>query len=296
EWRGRALGAAARLTINHPDEALARRLIERVEAEVRRLERIFSLYLATSEISVLNRDGVLHTPSMDLTALIEASRHHWRETGGAFDPTVQPLWMAYRQHFAAGDRDEMVLKEQIAAALRKVGFDGVLADRNRVVFAGPGMGITLNGIAQGYITDRVVDMMRAAGLHSCLADLGECRALGAAADGSLWRVGIEDPFRTGAVAKVLEIRDRAVATSSPTGFRFEETGRFNHLIDPRSGLSARRYASVTVVAPRALEADALSTAFSLMAPEEIRDVVNGLDGVEVHLIDAGGGVLELRSA
>lgn len=295
QWRGRALGAPASLTLNHPDPAHAHRLIERVETEVRRLERIFSLYLPDSEIAVLNRDGAVESPAPELVELLNACRDYREITGGLFDPTVQPLWEAYQRHFISGQRDERSLERSIEAALSRIGFDGVLVDRNRIAFAKSGMGLTLNGIAQGYITDRIVDMIKAAGMTSCLADLGECRVIGGAADGSAWRVGIDNPVRPGEVAKVIEIRDRAVATSSPLGFRFEETGRYNHILDPRTGHSGRRYSSVTVVAEGAAEADALSTAFSLMEPEDIRSVIGKLQEVQVHLFDFEGGAKEFSA-
>ncbi|GAB1583050.1 FAD:protein FMN transferase [Phyllobacterium phragmitis] len=292
EWRGRALGASASLTLNHSDRHEARRLIERIEAEIRRLERIFSLYMPDSELVKLNRDGVLDNPSAELVELLAACRTYWNITGGLFDPSVQPLWEAYREHFASVGAGS--LEQKTAAALPKVGFDGVLIDRNRIAFARPGMGLTLNGIAQGYITDRIVEMIRAAGLTSCLADIGECRALGLAADGNAWRVGIENPLGNGEVAKVLEVKDRAVATSSSLGFRFEESGRYNHILDPRTGLSARRYAAVTVVAQSAEKADALSTAFSLMEPGTARAILGKLENIEVILIDFDGKITGIR--
>ncbi|YBV96527.1 FAD:protein FMN transferase [Phyllobacteriaceae bacterium JZ32] len=293
EWRGRALGASASLTLNHPDRQEARRLLERIEAEIRRLERIFSLYMPGSELVRLNRDGALDNPSAELVELLAACRTYWNVTGGRFDPTVQPLWETYRDHFASGGAGS--LEQSIAAVLPKVGFDGVRMDRNRIALAKPGMGLTLNGIAQGYITDRVVGMIRAAGLTSCLADIGECRALGLATDGSAWRVGIDNPLGNGEVAKVLEVRDRAVATSSPLGFRFEESGRYNHILDPRTGLSARRYVGVTVVAGHAAEADAFSTGLSLMEPGDIRSVVGKFRRMQVHLFGFDGSAVEISA-
>ncbi|WP_420962468.1 FAD:protein FMN transferase [Brucella sp. IR073] len=293
EWRGRALGGSASLTLNHPDRQGAHRLIERIEAEIRRLERIFSLYMPDSELVRLNRDGALDHPSAELVELLEACRGYWSITGGVFDPTVQPLWEAYREHFTTGGAGS--LEQKIAAVLPNVGFDGVLIGCDRIAFARPGMGLTLNGIAQGYITDRIVDMLKAAGLTSCLADLGECRALGANADGNAWKVGIENPLGTGEVARVLEVRDRAVATSSPLGFRFEESGRYNHLLDPSSGLSARRYAGVTVVAEDAEKADALATAFSLMEAEKAHDVLWKLKETEAVFIGFDGTITESKA-
>ena len=150
--------------------------------------------------------------------------------------------------------------------MERVGFGQVVFDANRIALPRRGMGLTLNGIAQGYATDRVVDVLRAGGVESSLVDMGEPRAIGARPSGEPWRVGIADPDHPELVGGTLEAMDRAVATSGAYGFRFDPAGRFNHLIDPRTGGSAHLHRSVTVVLPTATAADALSTAFSLLPP------------------------------
>ena len=127
-----------------------------------------------------------------------------------------------------------------------------------------GAAITLNGIAQGFATDRVVERLRQAGLSTTLVDIGEIRAIGARPEGTPWRVGLGDPDRPGVLTETVDLVDRAVATSAGAGFRFDSEGRFTHLFDPATGRSPQRYSTVSVMAPTATEADALSTAFSLM--------------------------------
>src|SRR5690606_10882163 len=101
------------------------------------------------------------------------------------------LWRAYADHFAAPGADPAgPSQERIANALAFVGFDGVGFNRDRIAFARSGMALTLNGIAQGFITDRIVELLRAGGVTSTLADVGEIRALGRRPDGTPWRVGI----------------------------------------------------------------------------------------------------------
>ncbi len=98
-WRGRALGAPATLILNLESRADAARLVDRVVAEVSRLERVFSLYQRDSALSELNRTGAIAAPPAELVNLLEASRDFWETTGGAFDPTVQPLWTLYASIF-----------------------------------------------------------------------------------------------------------------------------------------------------------------------------------------------------
>lgn len=288
-WRGRALGAPAEMLLHHPDPAQAQRLVARAVAEVGRLERIFSLYRADSALSELNRLGALAAPPRELVEVLEASRAVWQLTGGAFDPTVQPLWLLHARHFAAAGADPSgPARRDIRETMKLIGFDGVSFDRNRIAFARRSMALTLNGIAQGYITDRVVGMLRAGGVESTLADLGEIRALGTREDGAPWRVGI-----AAAPDAVLDLADRAAATSSPDGFRFAGPGSPGHILDPRGGAAAGRYASVTVLAPDATTADALSTAFGFMSPERISGLLPSLPGVEVLLLPPSGRRLRL---
>jgi thiamine biosynthesis lipoprotein len=149
------------------------------------------------------------------------------------------------------------------------------------------MGLTLNGIAQGYVTDRVVDILRAGGIESSLVDMGEPRAVGFHPSRTPWRVGIADPDHPEQVDETIEAVDQAVATSGAYGFRFDLDGCFNHLLDPRTGTSAHRYRSVTVVMPTAAAADALSTAFSLLPEDGIVNALRKVGG-EVWLVTANG--------
>lgn len=272
-WRGQALGAQASLVIHHHDRGVAERLVRDVVAEVERLEQVFSLYRADSSLSQLNRAGALAAPPRDLITLLDASREVWKLSEGAFDPTVQPLWRLLAEHFSRAHADPGgPSSAKLQEALALVGFEGVAFNQDRIAFARRGMALTLNGIAQGYITDRAVDVLRRGGIEKSMVDMGEIAALGTRPDGAPWRVAIQGAGRNAGVAATLEIEDRAVATSSADGFRFGAAGRFSHLIDPRSGGSPRLYRSVSVIAPDATSADAFSTAFSLLQPLAIRTI------------------------
>jgi thiamine biosynthesis lipoprotein len=277
-WTGSALGADATLLLHHPDPAAADRLIERSLAEVERLDRVFSLYRPESAISQLNRDGYLDAPPPDLLRLLGESARFSALTGGAFDVTVQPLWDAYAAHFQRPEADPAGPPATvIEAALARVGHDRVRLDAGRIELAGPGMAITLNGIAQDYVTDRVVDLLREAGIAHALVDMGEIRAIGAHPAGEPWSVGLESPGKPGEVAERIDLLDCAVSTSGGYGTQFDAAGRFNHIFDPTDGTTSWRYASVSVIARDATTADALSTAFTLMPPDATQRVVDALD-------------------
>lgn len=287
EWRGTWLGAVAAVRIAHPDGDLARRTLGEVAAEARRLEAVFSLYSADSAISSLNRSGVLVAPAAELVDVLRLCDGVHRATGGRFDPTVQPLWQCHAEHYArTGGANGPPPASAIAQALDRVGWGRLRFGRDVVVLE-RGMALTLNGVAQGYATDRVLDVLRSAGFDHCLVDMGEIRSLGTRGDGRPWQVAVR-----GAGAELLgiaadETRDRAIATSAADGFAFDAGAERNHLFDPTSGGCAIPGRSLTVVAPTAAEADAFSTAFALMSETEIAAAAARHGGLAVYVAAAG---------
>ena len=267
-WSGIALGAAAEIVLYDPDAARARRLIARCVEEIDRLEDVFSLYRPESAIRRLNRDGNLTAPPLELVALLAEARSFSERTEGAFDVTVQPLWRLYAAHFARPDADPRGPAEaEHARAQALVDYRAVEIEPAEARFARPGMAITLNGIAQGYITDRVATLLHDAGMGDVLLDIGEVRALGRHPDGRPWRVGIRRTAEPETVARTVTLVDRAVATSAGIASVFEPSGRHHHLFDPATGRPAQATGQVSVIAPRATMADALSTALAVSRPE-----------------------------
>lgn len=276
-WRGIALGAKAEIRLDVDDRADAADIIAACRLEIDRLEILFSLYRPASAIARLNRDGRLAAPDADLLALLSIAASIHRATGGAFDPTVQPLWDAYaRIHTTIADggsgRQEAISAAQGRLAGR-IGFDAVTMAPDRIAFDRHGMALTLNGIAQGFITDRIADLLRARGLNHVLVDIGELRALDGRGDGSDWPVRIAEPGNRKATARTVRLNNRALATSEPLGTTFDAAGRFGHILDPRSGRPAAMRRQVSVEAPTAAIADALSTAFCLMPDDKVSQVL-----------------------
>ena len=293
-WKGQALGAPATLILNHPDPAKAEKLVARVVSEVDRLESVFSLYRRNSALAELNRLGALAAPPGELVALLETCRGAWKASQGAFDPSVQPLWSLYARHFSMPGSDPAgPTRRQLDETLPLVDFSGVRFNRDRIALARPGMALTLNGIAQGYITDRVVELLRADGITSSLVSMGESFAIGAKADGDPWRIGLGETEDEATPDTVAAIIDRAVATSSANGFHFDAAARFGHILDPRSGSVAPKYRRMTVIAPNATTADAYSTAFSLLEPDAIRAILDAEREISVDLAMVSGDRLRL---
>ena len=294
-WRGTMLGATATMQVHHEDRREAERLITAACTEARRLERLLSLYIQDSALVELNRTGILVDPAAELVDLLTLSQRYAEMTNGMFDPTVQPLWRLYLDHFSQAAADPNgPASAAVQVALAVVGYRRLTIGHDRIVMP-RGTAVTLNGIAQGYITDKVVDLLRAQGIVHSLVDMGETRAIGSRPDGQPWEVGIADPDIVGRTTATLPIMDRAVSTSGAYGFRFDPQGRFNHLFNPLTGGCACRYRSVTTVSGNATAADAMSTAFSLMDKTQISSTMLQAGIERVHLIDARGGASLLHA-
>jgi thiamine biosynthesis lipoprotein len=288
-WRGEVLDEDAELTLWHADAALCRRTFLRVRAEIARYERIFSLYQPESEISRLNAAGALSRPAPELRALIEESQRFGVMSGGAFDISVQPLWRLYEGHFwshAHIVQDIVGRAQEVAREL--VDFRRIETGARRIAFAREGMGITLNSVAQGFITDAIADMLRNEGFETAVVDLGEFRTLGRHPDGHPWRIGIRDARAMSEVDRVIELDDMALAVSGGYGTTFEPTGHFNHIFDPQTGASANKLADAAVIGPRATMATALAVAICVVGEERAHALLEACPGTRALVTRSDG--------
>ena len=183
-WRGVALGASSQIVLSGVSDADAAPVFAQMRDEIARLEGIFSLYQNRSDLSRLNATGRLDSPAPEFLEVLSLSHSVWQASSGAFDPAVQPIWVAR----ATGNNTEM-----------RAGSFGDLTFSTEEVVLASGMALTFNGIAQGYITDRVAALLRRAGFVDLIVDAGEQRALGGRAGAGDWHVGISNP--AGAVLK-----------------------------------------------------------------------------------------------
>ena len=257
-WKGIALGARAEIILNHPD---ADTLIGQAVQEIRRLENIFSLYQSDSQLSQLNSTGYLSNPAFEMVELLSICDGLHARTNGAFDPTVQALWVLYAEKYAVGERPNA---NQISKAMTRTGWGNVEYSGSEIALSRSGMMLTLNGIAQGFIADKVTDVFRRNGVHNLLVNTGEIVALGSAPDGGTWPVTLRNHDD-----HVIPLQDAAIATSSPLGTTFDGENQVGHILDPRTGQPGGVWPALSVVSTSAAKADGLSTAFCIMPRDEI---------------------------
>jgi len=267
-FRFYALGADAHITLYGERQQVENALRE-CRKEIAAIESAFSLYDLNSMLSQLNRDG---TVSMDarFSTLLSHALHMAEVTSGAFDPTIQSLW----QSLAKG--------KDIKHAHELIGWRNLVVTQGQAQFARPGMAASFNGIAQGFAADRVSAILTKQGFKNILVNLGEFSAQGTK-QGAPWRLGIRDPL-SGLIATEIEPVNNAVATSEPSGTLI--SGR-SHIFDPleRGG---KRWVSVTVQAPEAWRADALSTAVAASPIEDAEKLLAAGSATRAWLINDSG--------
>lgn len=269
-WVGRAMGAHVSMRLDGLNDKEAAPVFAAVEAELARLEGIFSLYRTGSQISQLNRTGQLTAPAPELLEVLGLSASLHAASGGAFDPTIQPLWAALAEGASA---------KAVAAARPRVGFK-TLAFGPTEIRMTPGGALTLNGIAQGAITDAIAALLRGAGLRHCLIDMGEIAAIGSHRDGSAWRAGVR--AAQGGIVQRLTLRDRALATSSPMAMGLDQGRGIGHILHPQTG--GHMAQTVAVSAPGAMLADGLSTALCLVDPVDIPGILARFPGARLEYL------------
>ena len=261
-WRERALlgfGTTLWLRAAHQDGDTVERALDAAVHAIRHVETQMSLFDPASAVSRLNRDGELPRPDADLLRVLRLAQQVAARSGGAFDVTVQPLWLAWDAAHQAG---RTPTQHALSKAHALVGWRGLDVEPERVSLRRPGMGITLNGIAQGYAADLARERLRAHGIEHALLDTGEWAPLGRGPGDLAWTLAVAGPRAVagGAVRAVAALlaQGRSVATSSDAYSAFTADLRHHHIFDPRSGESPAQLASVTVLAPSCALADALT--------------------------------------
>lgn len=258
-------------------------VVHRALDEITRLEAILSYFRDTSRVYQLNREAHLHPVEVEpeLWDVLQLSLELGCETGGAFDAAAGALWRCWGFHRKQG---RIPPPDELDAALKASGADAVeLLPGRRVRFLQPGLELNFGSIGKGFALDRAAAILQNAGLDSALLHAGHSsfRALGDPGTGHRgWKLGVRHPLEPEQDALRLRLRDYGMGTSGTSEQFFEVEGRrYGHILDPRTGWPADRHFSVTVLAPRAAEADALSTAFFNSSLAEIESFCRRKRGV-----------------
>jgi len=266
--------------------------------EIERIDNLMNIHSEDSEISRINRaagrDAV--QLSADTLKVIDQSVRFARLTNGALDITVAPLMEIWG--FRNADKDahspgskRIPLDDELKEKLSLVDYRKILVDeaRSTVKLDSPGMQIDVSGIAKGYAVDRAIQVLKDAGIRSALVNAGgDIYALASPPRRKVWRIGIRHPRRSADLLGVLELKDKAVATSGDYENFFEVDGkRYCHIMDTKTGRPVEGIMSVTIVADNTAEADALATAVFPLGPDDGMKMIESLEGVDGIIVTGG---------
>jgi FAD:protein FMN transferase len=287
-----AMGSSFDVYLYAESDARAAETFELVFDEVERIEAALSNYRTTSELSRINAAAAAGPVVTDteVFGLLQRALDYCRRTDGAFDVTVGRLMRAWgffrgRGRYPSGD--------ELARARRETGWRRVALDpaTRSVRFLGS-VELDLGGIAKGYAVDRVAELLEENGVSAALVGSGSSSmyALGAPPGTPGWRVHVPDPTDRSRSLATVTLRDQSIATSGSYEKFFRLDGRaYCHVMDPRTGVPVEGMAQVTVIAPKATDSDALSTALFVLGPEAGEHVLGERpDAAALFVTDAAG--------
>jgi thiamine biosynthesis lipoprotein len=283
-----AMATLVSVTVLHPSESKAAEAVGRAYEEMDRVIGLLNRFDPASAVTELNRDWQLRDSPPELMDVFQHALHYHRLSRGAFDVTVKPLVDLYRQRVSSGAFSAPGAGE-LAEALELVGSEKIGLAGCKVSFERSGMGVTLDGIAKGFVVDRISETLRRWDMSRYLINAGgDIRAGGGKTDHLPWKVAVQDPSKQGDFPDIIHLSDGAVATSGSYESYFDDERRFHHIVSSETGRSPEWSRSVSVMAPTAMAADALATALSVMRPAEGMEFVASLRGCESLSIDGDG--------
>ncbi len=281
-----------------PQETLKKEVDDRL-VEV---NRVFSTYIESSEVSRLNayQGSEWREISEEFVRLIEQALELSRLTDGAYDVTIGPLvnlW-GFGPSFIESDVPDDV---DIQRALTNIGYKNIILDveANKLKKLNPNVYVDFSSIAKGYGVDQVAKLIEAKGYQNYMVEIGgEMRVSGINGEQSNWRIAVEKPdASTRAVQRIIQVSNTAIATSGDYRNFFVRDGRrFSHTLDPTTGSPVNHsLASVTVLSPSSTMADAWATAFMVLGAKKGYDLAMQNELAVLFLIKDGANVEEIMT-
>jgi len=256
-----------------------------------RLDAAMSVWKQNSDVMRLNAAAGDHPVQVgpDVRAALRIARQVSDWTGGKFDITFGALGDLWK--FDAQNQDNRIPDHaEVLRRLPLIDYTQVEVDdaAGTAFIRKKGASVNLGGIGKGYAVDRAVSILRNAGLRDFLVQAGGDLYVAGQRDGRPWRLGIRDPRGPqGTSFAAIDLTNSTFSTSGDYERFFMKDGRrYHHILDPDSGQPAMASRSVTIVASRAVDADALSTAVFILGPEAGMALIEQLPDVEGVIVGA----------
>jgi len=283
------MGTFGRIRVRCQDRIVGQQALGRALAVLRDVDRLMSTYRDDSELSNVNRLAGRQpvAVSAETFALLQKAIEYSRLTDGAFDVSVTPLLDLWKR---TAKENRLPTDDELADAIKHVGWRKLTlggVEARTVRFNDPGMQLNVDAIAKGYAVDRALEALRQGGVAAGLVEIGG----EIACFGRQWVIGIQDPFANENDDPLsqqprwrVRLQNGAAATSGNYRRYMTIAGtKLSHIVDPRTGRPADALPSVTVIASKAVDADALATAVSVMGPEKGLKLIESLSNTEAFL-------------
>lgn len=279
------------IQIRDENKAHANDAIKRAFDKMTQTENLMSAYNENSQLYKLNDDGHLKNADTELVNIIKKSKHYYNISNGAFDITVKPVIDLWESKFAPDGPQKPPTDEEVNDTLKLVNISNVTIN-NTDIYMKEEMGITLGGIAKGYVVDKAIESLRNSGIkHGFVNAGGDGRYIGYREGSDGWRVGLQNPDKGGEHITKMNLHNISVATSGNYERYYNDSIDASHIVDPRTGNSTSKIISSTVITESAMNADAYSTAVFVLGEEKGLEMVEKLDNVECLIITSNKSII-----
>lgn len=284
------MGTYVSIILVHASEERSKSAADAAFEEIDRLSKLINRFDDESPVGRLNKEGGLEDAPQDLIEVITEASKYYRLTEGAFDITIKPVIDMFSKKFSGG-KTEYPSEREIKKALKLVGSDMIEINGRDIKFKKPGMSITLDGIAKGYIVDKASSILLYHNIENHLINAGgDIKAMGLRIDGQPWKAAIQDPMKKENYLDTIHLSNAAVATSGNYENYFDNEKLYHHIADPKTGLSPVQNSSASVIAPAAMEADALATSLMVMDSTDGINFINSMSEREALIISRGNHI------
>ena len=284
------------VSLAHQEKMTVSNALTAAHEAIREVEKTCNIFDPESELSKLNATAANEPFACGdlLWDVLTRARAFWRDSGGVFDVTIDPLMKLWGFH---SKRETLPSADEIAEAKRLTGLDKVAFDdeKHTVKFTVPGMSINLGGIAKGYALDRAADAVRKLGVKTGWIEIGgNILALPKKSGGGKYAAGIKNPFHKEQLLGKTAISDAAISTSGNYERYVVIDGKqYTHIIDPATGLPVSGMDSVSVIAPTGVASDAISTSIFIAGPDAVAGWTKKFPGLRVLIVRGPAGKPEI---
>ncbi|MCB2160463.1 FAD:protein FMN transferase [bacterium] len=278
------MGTIINLTVIAEDYDQGQSAIAATLDHMANMESIFSRFIPESQLSLLNLNGYLAAPDAHFVRLIQQANLVSANTGGLFDISIKPLMDLYEAVKRAGTSvpDATEIQQEIS----KIGHKNITISDQEIRFTKPGMSVSLDGIAKGYIVDQGVAILNQAGFGNVIVEAGgDLFASGEREQSGPWQIGIQSPRQENPdLLQKISLSNCALATSGDYQQFYSPDMANHHILNPLTGYSSTFLSSASVLAPSCMLADAYATVLMVMDPMLGMELIEGMPGVEAFLV------------